>query len=48
VPTFFVDAQMFWGNDRLVILKHLLKTRGSRSPEHRPHPTLSPPSTGSG
>ena len=30
VPTFFVDAQMFWGNDRLVILKHVLKTRGSR------------------
>ena len=25
VPTFFVGAQMFWGNDRLTILKHVLK-----------------------
>jgi len=24
VPTFFVGAQMFWGNDRIVILKHVL------------------------
>jgi 2-hydroxychromene-2-carboxylate isomerase len=30
VPTFFVGAQMFWGNDRLTILKHVLKKRSSR------------------
>jgi 2-hydroxychromene-2-carboxylate isomerase len=30
VPTFFVGAQMFWGNDRLTILKHALKKRSSR------------------
>jgi 2-hydroxychromene-2-carboxylate isomerase len=30
VPTFFVGAQMFWGNDRLTILKHVLKERSSR------------------
>jgi hypothetical protein len=29
VPTFFVGGQMFWGNDRLTILKHL-KKRSSR------------------
>jgi 2-hydroxychromene-2-carboxylate isomerase len=30
VPTFFLGAQMFWGNDRLTILKHVLKKRSSR------------------
>jgi 2-hydroxychromene-2-carboxylate isomerase len=30
VPTFFVGAQMFWGNDRLTILKHVLKQWPSR------------------
>jgi 2-hydroxychromene-2-carboxylate isomerase len=30
VPTFFVGAQMFWGNDRLTILKHVLKKQPSR------------------
>ena len=25
VPTFFVGAEMLWGNDRLAILRHLLK-----------------------
>lgn len=25
VPTFFVGAHMLWGNDRLAILKHILK-----------------------
>jgi len=25
VPTFFVGEQMFWGNDRLAILKHVLR-----------------------
>ena len=25
VPTFFLGDQMFWGNDRLVILRHVLK-----------------------
>jgi 2-hydroxychromene-2-carboxylate isomerase len=25
VPTFFLGAQMFWGNDRLPILKHVMK-----------------------
>lgn len=30
VPTFFVGAQMFWGNDRLTILKHLLNKQSSR------------------
>lgn len=24
VPTFFVDEQLFWGNDRIVLLKHVL------------------------
>lgn len=24
VPTFFVDSEMFWGNDRLVLLEHYL------------------------
>lgn len=27
VPTFFVDREMFWGNDRLALLRHYLKTR---------------------
>jgi hypothetical protein len=27
---FFVGAQMFWGNDRLTIIKHVLKKRSSR------------------
>lgn len=27
VPTFFVDGEMFWGNDRLVLLRHYLMTR---------------------
>ena len=26
VPTFFVGEQLFWGNDRLLILKHVLKS----------------------
>jgi 2-hydroxychromene-2-carboxylate isomerase len=30
VPTFFVGARMFWGNDRLTILKHVLKKQPSR------------------
>ena len=31
VPTFFVGAEMFWGNDRLTILKHVLKNWSSRT-----------------
>jgi len=31
VPTFFVGEQMFWGNDRIVILKHVLSKM--REPE---------------
>jgi 2-hydroxychromene-2-carboxylate isomerase len=27
VPTFFIGEQMFWGNDRIVILKHVLSKR---------------------
>jgi len=27
VPTFFVDGQMFWGNDRLVLVRNVLKRR---------------------
>ncbi len=27
VPTFFVGEQMFWGNDRIVLLKHVLRRR---------------------
>jgi 2-hydroxychromene-2-carboxylate isomerase len=27
VPTFFLGEEIFWGNDRLVILKHVLKNR---------------------
>jgi len=27
VPTFFVGERMFWGNDRIVILKHVLSKR---------------------
>jgi 2-hydroxychromene-2-carboxylate isomerase len=26
VPTFFVGDRMFWGNDRLVLVKHFLLT----------------------
>jgi len=26
VPTFFVDDRMFWGNDRLVLVRHYLRT----------------------
>ena len=25
VPTFFVDAEMFWGNDRLILVRHYLR-----------------------
>ncbi len=25
VPTFFLGKQMFWGNDRLVLLEHALR-----------------------
>ena len=25
VPTFFLGDQMFWGNDRLVLLEHFIK-----------------------
>jgi 2-hydroxychromene-2-carboxylate isomerase len=25
VPTFVVDDRMFWGNDRLVLVRHFLK-----------------------
>lgn len=33
VPTFFVNAQMFWGNDRIVLLRHhLLKLRDGARP----------------
>jgi 2-hydroxychromene-2-carboxylate isomerase len=27
VPTFFFEGHMFWGNDRLVLLRHVLKSR---------------------
>jgi 2-hydroxychromene-2-carboxylate isomerase len=27
VPTFFLGTQMFWGNDRIVILRHVLSKR---------------------
>jgi 2-hydroxychromene-2-carboxylate isomerase len=27
VPTFFIGGQMFWGNDRIVLLKHVLSKR---------------------
>jgi 2-hydroxychromene-2-carboxylate isomerase len=30
VSTFFVGAQMLWGNERPTILKHVLKKRSSR------------------
>jgi len=34
VPTFFVGEQMFWGNDRIVLLKHVLsKVREQRGPK---------------
>ncbi len=29
VPTFFLGAQMFWGNDRLVLLEHAIKKAGA-------------------
>ena len=29
VPTSFVGEQMFWGNDRLVLLEHLIKKAGA-------------------
>jgi 2-hydroxychromene-2-carboxylate isomerase len=28
VPTFFVGDQMFWGNDRIAILRHALLGEG--------------------
>lgn len=31
VPTFFLDEQMFWGNDRLVLLEAALVRRGASS-----------------
>ena len=31
VPTFFAGDQMFWGNDRIVILKHVLAKTAARS-----------------
>ena len=34
VPTFFVGEQMFWGNDRIVLLKHFLCTE--REKEENP------------
>jgi len=30
VPTFFAGQHMFWGNDRIVILRHFLRRRASR------------------
>jgi len=30
VPTFVVDDRMFWGNDRLVLVRHYLKKRRRR------------------
>ncbi len=29
VPTFFLGEQMFWGNDRLVLLEHALRKAGA-------------------
>ena len=29
VPTFIVDGELFWGNDRLVLLRHYLNAQGS-------------------
>lgn len=29
VPTFIVNGELFWGNDRLVLLKHYLNAQGS-------------------
>ncbi|MBS1239795.1 MAG: DSBA-like thioredoxin domain, partial [Proteobacteria bacterium] len=29
VPTFIVGEEMFWGNDRLAILKHVLQKGSS-------------------
>jgi 2-hydroxychromene-2-carboxylate isomerase len=31
VPTFFLGSQMFWGNDRLILLRHALGTVTGRS-----------------
>jgi 2-hydroxychromene-2-carboxylate isomerase len=31
VPTFFLGAQMFWGNDRIVLLRHALSERQASS-----------------
>ncbi len=31
VPTFVVDGELFWGNDRLVLLKDYLRSRGGGS-----------------
>jgi 2-hydroxychromene-2-carboxylate isomerase len=31
VPTFFVGNQMFWGNDRIVILKHVLSNHHDKA-----------------
>lgn len=31
VPTFFFGGEMFWGNDRLVLLEHALRRAGSRA-----------------
>jgi 2-hydroxychromene-2-carboxylate isomerase len=31
VPTFFVGDEMFWGNDRLIVLRHFLKKRTRRA-----------------
>ena len=30
VPTFFADERMFWGNDRLVLLRHYLTTSATK------------------
>jgi 2-hydroxychromene-2-carboxylate isomerase len=30
VPTFIVDREIFWGNDRLVLLRHYLELHGNR------------------
>ncbi len=29
-PTFFIDERLFWGNDRIVLLRHALETLKSR------------------
>ncbi|MFZ5792587.1 MAG: 2-hydroxychromene-2-carboxylate isomerase [Pseudomonadota bacterium] len=30
VPSFVADGEMFWGNDRLVLLRHLLETKAAK------------------